>query len=228
MSCPELGDARAVLFGCYGTLIDVAVDEESRKAYEVLSTWLGYEGVDIDPVALRREYRERVRSEGGGRSGERFPALDLVAVWRSICMRHRRTPQVAPHLPHRCVLMFRAITVREKAVLPGILPLLDSLRGIPLGVVSDAQCIVGVTELRQLGLFEAFNACVWASDYGYGKPDERLFRNAAKKLSVPARHTLFIGGDPWRDLAGALDAGMMACHIDGVRTVHGDKVIPAP
>lgn len=200
-----------MLFGCLGALLAVTVDEGSMNAYEMLRAWLSLEGVEIAPVALRREYRDHLRS-GWEQSEEAYPAVDLVGVWKAICAAHRTGPKAEPHLARRCVLMFRACTVRKATVLPGTVSLLESLAGTPLGVVSDGQAIVGETELRRLGLLRRFDACVWASDYGYGKPDRRLFCKAAKQLGVSPRRTLFIGSDPVRDLAGALAAGTMACH----------------
>ena len=77
-----------------------------------------------------------------------------------------------------------------------------------LAVVSDAQTAYAIPELHRAGLVEFFNPIVISGDYGYRKPDPRLFRTALDKLAVGPEEAIFIGNDPFRDIEGARQVGM--------------------
>ena len=47
-----------------------------------------------------------------------------------------------------------------------------------------------------------------SGDYGYRKPDSRLFAGAVKKMALPAEDIVFVGNDMYRDVYGAKNAGL--------------------
>jgi len=77
-----------------------------------------------------------------------------------------------------------------------------------LGIVSDAQRFFCKPELRTLRLENFFDALVISSDYGFRKPDPRLFHIALAALDVPASEAAYIGNKYETDLIGAKEAGM--------------------
>ena len=77
-----------------------------------------------------------------------------------------------------------------------------------LAIVSDAQRAYGVPELRALGIYEYFNPVIISGDYGYRKPDPRLFQKALDRLQIRADQAIFIGNDCYRDIFGARQLGM--------------------
>ena len=77
-----------------------------------------------------------------------------------------------------------------------------------LAVVSDAQTAYAVPELRAVGLNSYFHPIIVSGDYGYRKPDVRLFQLALDQLEIQAAHAIFVGNDPFRDVFGARQAGM--------------------
>jgi len=77
-----------------------------------------------------------------------------------------------------------------------------------LAVVSDAQSAYGLPELRAVGLADYFAPIVISGDYGYRKPDARLFQSALTELEITPEEAIYIGNDRFRDFLGARKAGM--------------------
>jgi putative hydrolase of the HAD superfamily len=84
----------------------------------------------------------------------------------------------------------------------------------PLAVVTDAQSAYARGELHQVRILEYFDPIIISGDYGFRKPDRRLFQAALDGMGVTAEHTLFIGNDMHRDIFGAREAGMITMMFD--------------
>ena len=82
-----------------------------------------------------------------------------------------------------------------------------------MAVVSDAQSAYAVPELRSVGLLEYFDPIIVSGDYGYRKPDARLFQKALDALQVRPQQALFLGNDLYHDIFAAQQVGMKAIFI---------------
>jgi putative hydrolase of the HAD superfamily len=77
-----------------------------------------------------------------------------------------------------------------------------------LAMVSDAESAYGLPELRAAGLADYFAPIIISGDYGYRKPDTRLFQAALTELQVHPEEAIFVGNDRFRDVLGARQVGM--------------------
>ncbi len=77
-----------------------------------------------------------------------------------------------------------------------------------LGIISDAQRLCCKPELRTLRIEDFFDATVISSDYGFRKPDPRLFHIALAALNVHPHETVYIGNKYETVLVGAREAGL--------------------
>ena len=85
------------------------------------------------------------------------------------------------------------------------------LKGLKLGVVSDAPRLQAWLRLAGMGLTEFFDFVITKDDVkGKLKPHEMPFKAALEKLKVPPGQILFVGDNPERDIAGANRAGMVS------------------
>src|SRR5258708_13319292 len=92
-----------------------------------------------------------------------------------------------------------------------------------MAVVSDAQSAYAIPELRAVGLLHYFNPIIVSGDYGYRKPDPRLFQKALDALQVRPEQALFFGNDLYHDIFGAQQVGMnaiFASYIQGKPPSH--------
>jgi putative hydrolase of the HAD superfamily len=113
------------------------------------------------------------------------------------------------HMPLFIAEMQRGISRKRLAAFPQTREILAQLEGrYRLAIVSDAQSAYAVPELRAVGLAEYFAPIVISGDYGYRKPDRRLFQAALTELRVSPEEAIFVGNDRFRDISGARSLGM--------------------
>jgi len=103
--------------------------------------------------------------------------------------------------------------------LPGVRPLLDELRrrGVPIAVASASLRRWVNATLRGLGLADAFDAVVSASEVENAKPAPDLFLAAAQRLGVPPGDCLAVE-DTAPGIAAARAAGMFAVQLRAAST----------
>ena len=205
---------KALAFDVNGTLIDILTDESMEEIYRSLRHFLIYQGIDISRSDLRELYYRRMKEQIQA-SSESFPEYDAVDIWRTIMHEHPLpfTQTMAAEkweaLPLFLAQMYRAISRKRLQLYPSVRETLDRLRGrFPMAIVTDAQSAYAWGELHHVGLTDYFSPIIVSGDYGYRKPDARLFRTALEGMGVTAEETLYIGNDMYRDIYGARQAGM--------------------
>jgi putative hydrolase of the HAD superfamily len=77
-----------------------------------------------------------------------------------------------------------------------------------MAIVSDGQTAWAVPELHAVGLLDYFNPVIVSGDFGYRKPDRRLFEKALSGLKLQPSEVLFIGNDMFHDVFGAQQLGI--------------------
>jgi putative hydrolase of the HAD superfamily len=213
-------DIRAIAFDVNGTLVDILTDEGMSEIYRAAGHYLTYQGVDLRRHHVRDLYFHLLKEQQGS-STEEYPEFDAVAIWRRIVEDHitdftRGLPaEKLAQIPLFLAEMCRGISRRRLRLYPHVREVLDILRQrLPLAVVTDAQSAYARGELHKVGILEYFDPVVVSGDFGYRKPDRRLFQFALDGLGVSAEHTLFVGNDMHRDIYGAQEAGMTTVLFD--------------
>jgi putative hydrolase of the HAD superfamily len=207
-------EIRALLFDVNGTLIDIETDEWMEEAYRAIAHFLTYQGIRLN----RREVRDlyfQIMKEQFAASAEIYPEFDVVAVWREALRRHATEftrslgPEKLDHMALFLAEMQRVISRKRLAAFPQTQEMLAQLKTRHrLAVVSDAQSAYGLPELQGVGLAGYFAPIIVSGDYGYRKPDARLFQAALTQLEVRPEEAIFIGNDRFRDILGARQVGM--------------------
>lgn len=109
----------------------------------------------------------------------------------------------------------------ELLVAPGIEECLASLERlrVPMAIVCD----VGLTpasalreHLEVAGLAAPFEVLVFSEDVGRFKPDAAPFEAALDRCRVPPARAAHVGDRRATDVAGAIDAGMLAVRYTGI------------
>lgn len=205
---------RALLFDVNGTLIDIETDEWMEEAYRAIAHFLTYQGISLRRGEVRDLYF-RIMKEQFAASNESYPEFDVVAVWSEVLRRYATEytrslgPEKLRQMPRFVAELQRGICRKRLLAFPQTHEVLALLKTrYRLAVVSDAQCAYGVPELCAVGLVDYFAPIIISGDYGYRKPDSRLFRAALTELQVQPEEAIFIGNDRFRDVLGARQAGM--------------------
>jgi putative hydrolase of the HAD superfamily len=207
-------NVRALLFDVNGTLIDIETDEWMEECHRAISHFLTYQGITLHRGEVRDLYSQ-IMKEQFAASKETYPEFDVVAVWREVL--HRSATSWTRSLSHEKLAqmplfiaeMQRGISRKRLEAFPQTREVLAQLRKrYHLAIVSDAQSAYGVPELRAVGLADLFDPIIISGDYGYRKPDPRLFQTALEELQVQPEEAIFVGNDRFRDVHGARQAGM--------------------
>lgn len=212
-------DIRALLFDVNGTLIDIETDEGLEEIYRAIAHFLLYQGISLHRWEVRDLYFQIMQQQREG-SAETFAEWDAVEVWREFL--HTKASDYTRSLPSEkreqlplfLAELHRGISRKRLRLYPQVQETLDQLRPhYRMAVVSDAQSAFAVPELRAVGLVHYFNPIIVSGDYGYRKPDARLFQQALDALQVRPDQALFLGNDLYHDIFGAQQAGMKAIFV---------------
>ena len=204
------GKIKGLIFDCYKTLIDIKIDEKSRKTNERLSRWLLYQGVRIEPERLREEYRWKVINRLGN-SDQLHPDIRVEEIFAEICAENAYREIDPVWLGIEAAKTFRTASLRKLEAYPQSLRLLEKYSNVPKCIVSNAQRIFTEQELRFLNLYDRFNFVIISSDHRIKKPDTRLFKMALDQLEP--WEVLAIGDTPENDIYPPQNLGMNAMHI---------------
>ncbi|MDD6374032.1 MAG: HAD family hydrolase [Bifidobacteriaceae bacterium] len=95
-------------------------------------------------------------------------------------------------------------------------PCLDALRtaGIALGAISNASSQLQQRKLKACGCAGEVPLLVTMDTFGFGKPDRRVFDEAARKLGLETGEVAYVGDEFDIDAQAACVAGMRGFWID--------------
>jgi len=208
-------DLRAILFDVNGTLLDIETDEGQDHIYHVISRLLNYQGAQLAPEVLRDRYFAIMEAQRKS-STEQYPEFDAVAIWKTMLQAPapNGASQPAGQLGDRPLFLaelHRTLSHKRLEPYPDVRQVLDELgKHYKLGIVTDAQSAYAGPELRAAGLGGLFGCTIVSGDYGYRKPDPRLFTTGLAALGVQPHQAIYVGNDMVHDIYGAQQVGMRA------------------
>lgn len=84
--------------------------------------------------------------------------------------------------------------------------------GLKLGILTNTFIHSSALErhLRQLAILDFFSVKLYSYQFGYRKPDVRIFKVAAERMGERPEETIFVGDRIGNDIKPALRAGMRA------------------
>jgi putative hydrolase of the HAD superfamily len=99
---------------------------------------------------------------------------------------------------------------------PGAIDTLKHFRrnNIMLALVTNGASEIQRRKIRRFDLEPLFDFIVIESEFGFGKPDERVFQHALNQLGIDKKDAWMIGDDLARDVAGAKQAGIPGIWVD--------------
>lgn len=204
---------KGVIFDCYNTLIEIKTDEDDIATYQPVSKWLIYQGVKIMPDDLMREYKNAIEAEMKSR-WEKYPEVSVERIFGRICKQHKLWDINEDSVGAEAARTFRAGSIRKIDVFHHSERLLKELEDYPKVILSNGQRVFSELELKYFGLYDKFQSVIFSSDFGYKKPDPRIFIEAAKRLSLEPENILCIGDNFDNDIVPAARLGMKALHIE--------------
>jgi putative hydrolase of the HAD superfamily len=205
---------KGIIFDINGTLSDIRTNEWHDDVYRVISNLLSYQGISLDPNAVKYLYFETMKKQRAA-CGARHPEFDAVGIFREIVTQHstnftRALPaEKLEQLPRLLAEAHRAASRFQLQPYPGVGETIRQLQPkYHLAIISDGQTAYAVPELNAVGLAAYFDPIIISGDFGYRKPDDRLFTAALTSMKMDPSEILFVGNDMYRDVYGAQGLGM--------------------
>ena len=207
------------IFDLYGTLLDIRTDEELPRLWRTMADMYRRFGAPYSPGELRQRFLQierDMRNEAAERLQTRYPEIRLERVFEALLAEKApgKTPEggMQPWL-FGAANTFRAVSIRRIRLFPGALSLMDSLRdaGHRVFLLSNAQRIFTLPEIRYFGLDTRFDAMYISSDRGFCKPDPRFPEQLIAEQGLKREETVMIGNEPASDMGVAA-----SCRIHGI------------
>ncbi len=214
-------DYKTVLFDLYGTLVDIHTDEEMPRFWKTVRDFYESHGASYTAAELQKEYlrlvaeeEDALRASGGGDSHESHPEIELAKVFVRL-YKNRGVKYVTDELITETAACFRAASTTHLRLYAGAAELLQALHSAGKRVIllSNAQSLFTIPELKSLGILDLFDRIFISSDYNCKKPDAEFFLAPVRELSLDPADCLMIGNDPTCDIKGAMAIGMDAYFI---------------
>ena len=205
---------KGIIFDINGTLVDIRTDEGHEEIYRIISNLLSYQGISLDPKALKELYFQKMKEQRAA-SSERHPEFDAIGIFREIITLHatdftRGLPsQKVEQLPIVVAETYRAASRFRLQLYPGVEDTMAHLHSkYHLAAITDAQTAYAVPELNAVGLSGYFDSIIVSGDFGYRKPHERLFTAALTAMNMTPSEVLYVGNDMYRDVYGGQRIGI--------------------
>src|ERR1022692_831966 len=205
---------KGIIFDINGTLSDIRTDEWNDDVYRVISNLLSYQGISLNPNVVKNLYFQ-IMKEQRAAYGKPHPEFDAIGIFREIVKQHSTDfthglpPEKIEQLPRLLAETHRAASRFRLQLYPGVEDTIRQLhQKYHLAIISDGQTAYAIPELNAVGLSGFFDPIMISGDFGYRKPDERLFTAALATMKMDPSEVLFVGNDMYRDVYGAKRLGM--------------------
>ncbi len=203
------------IFDLYGTLADIRTDENSPCFWHAIAAWYRKQGADYPPAALQKLYSQFVRQlEEEARTEQNgCPEIHLEHVFALLFQ--EKGISAGDRLLQSTGAFFRWCSLQKLCLYQGTLALLQALHasGKRVWLLSNAQRMFTMPEIRLLGLEPYFDGICLSSDCGFKKPDPRFFQQLLREQHILPERAVMIGNDAKCDILGAQAVGLSTIYI---------------
>lgn len=209
---PDFHAFRAIIFDIYGTLLSAPAGgvKPDTAADPVLQEIIARHGHQAPHSPSSALHASVLRHHAA--SGMPHPEIDLRAIWREVL-------SLPPDADTTALVIETEAAWHPAQLMPGAEKILRDLAaaGIPLGLLSNAQCNTLPT-LGDLSEIFADDLVILSYHHRVAKPSPILFDQLAARLShrgITPEETLCIGNDPLHDIEPAASRGFTTALFTG-------------
>lgn len=204
------------IFDLYGTLLNSDTDDSLPIVWKYLSWLYALNGAIYTPFELEKKYRDVFKSHMENvakKYNVQFPENRLEYIFLEILNN-------APHTTHiikkdlswgiDTALFFRVLTRKSIDIYPKTIETLSSLKnsGANLFLLSNAQRMFAIPEMKSFGLTQFFTKIYISSDYPYKKPQKDFLIKCIDEQKLNVKDCIYVGNDPLFDKRIAESCGM--------------------
>ena len=201
------------IFDLYGTLIDINTDEESQDFWYKLSLFYSFKGALYDAQELKESYRTLVKLNLDNLNNSKYPDFPLENVFYKLYTNKNIIP--SDELITDTAHFFRISSIKYIKLYDNVIELLELLKkkGKKLYLLSNAQRIFTLYEMKLLGIEKYFDDILFSADYKMCKPDPKFYNTLINNHNLNIKNSIMIGNDPICDIEGASNVGLDSLYL---------------
>lgn len=202
------------VFDLYGTLVDINTDEDCEILWEKLSLFYKFKGADYSPLSLKEAYKEKVKKAQSAITDTKYPDIVIEEVFNDLFK--DKNVNVSKDTLYDTAHLFRVLSIKYIKLYDGVIELLELLKkkGKKVYLLSNAQRIFTLYEMKMLNIEKFFDDILFSSDFKVCKPDILFYNQLLEKLNLDKHETIMIGNDYIADIEGAYNFGIDSLYID--------------
>lgn len=202
------------IFDLYGTLVDIHTDEASPVLWNKLALFYSFKGADYSPEELKNSYSEKIQLKKSSILTTSYPDFPIEEIFNSLF--EDKGVATSTDTVDDVSQLFRVLSIEYLKLYDGVLELLELLKEKKKKVylLSNAQRIFTLYEMKILGIEKYFDGICFSSDYYVCKPDEQFYNVVIDKFNLDIRDSIMIGNDFIADIEGANAVGLNSLYID--------------
>lgn len=204
---------RNYIFDIYGTLVDIDTDEDKNELWQKLALFYSYKGAIYTDKEIKNCYLEKVEKIKSEFIGVEYPDFDLRRVFNELY--EDKNIETSKELVDDTAQMFRVLSINKLKLYDGVIEFLEKLKdkGKKLYVLSNAQKIFTLYEIKLLGIYDYFEDIFISSDYNVCKPEGEFYRALIQKYNLDVEKSIMIGNDYIADIYGGSNVGLNTAYL---------------
>lgn len=202
------------IFDLYGTLVDINTNENSKLLWEKLALFYSFNGAYYDPKLLKSAYKKKVKETQLSINNTDYPDFPIEKVFEALFI--DKNVHVSDATLKATTQMFRILSIKYLKLYDGVLELLGLLKEKKkkIYLLSNAQRIFTLYEMKTLGIDEYFDGIYFSSDHYVCKPDKIFYNKLFKKFNLNIEDSIMIGNDFIADIEGSNNIGLNSLYIN--------------
>lgn len=182
-----------IIFDCYGTLVDIKTKEDIKLFKKLGKKY------NLEPNKLERDYNKLLSEYQN-----KFEEFDYIEIFKKLY----------PKDPIDFGITYRRYSIKKIKLYRNVKKFLKNLKiEYDLYLLSNAQRIFIINELKYLGILDEFKDIVISSDLGIKKPNLKFFEHIIKKNNLDVSETIMVGNDYHCDILEAEKLGLNTLYI---------------
>lgn len=201
------------IFDLYGTLIDINTNENNNEFWYKLSLFYSFKGAVYSSSELKDSYKTMVKLKLNSCINTKYPDYPLEIVFSDLYKQKGVYP--SEELIKDTAHLFRILSIKYIKLYEGVIELLNLLKnkGKKIYLLSNAQRIFTLNEMKLLDIEKYFDDILFSSDYKICKPDINFFNALLSKHNLDNNDSIMIGNDYICDINGATSVGLDSLYV---------------
>ena len=196
------------IFDLYGTLVDINTNENNPELWYKLSLFYSFKGAIYTSNELENSYKELVKANLSSITNTKYPDFPLENIFSKLYIDKGVTP--SDNLINDTAHFFRILSIKYIKLYDGAIELLELLKakGKKIYLLSNAQRIFTLYEMKVLGIEKYFDDILFSADYKVCKPDKNFYKQLINKHNLDIKNSIMIGNDYICDIEGSSHVGL--------------------